>query len=360
VTKKESDCDRDFFVHNGERELVMAQRRAMPRLAAAVAATAAAAAAALQPATGATAGGWPHLPPRSCASSPSGNHCKSPGTCAPPAAALHSAVAIGPSPGMQWNLAGGFCGAFSVQQAALSAGAWISQDLVRKANIGQPGAHNMHGSSNCSADPLGCGWEVMPSNVKWTAEHLRLASDEFDYTQPSPQAAAWKCWAKHHLVKQHAIAFFPMCAGDSHACYAGSCPNGGHTDHVECMYGIWSNHSLDDLTPYPDDIVLHTSNQDCFPYYRPMGTLEDSTSMAGNCAKAGHGWGQNEAYPCIDSNVTYGLAVSGLQVMGTVGQTSLSTGGLTYEVRRSHTPCIVLHCIVLHGIVNAAPACCAD
>jgi hypothetical protein len=258
---------------------------------------------------------------------------------------------------MQWNLAGGFCGAFSVQQAALSAGAWISQDLVRKANIGQPGAHNMHGSSNaanCSADPLGCGWEVMPSNVKWTAEHLRLASDEFDYTQPSPQAAAWKRWAKQHLVKQHAIAFFPMCAGDSHACYAGSCPNGGHTDHVECMYGIWSNHSLDDLTPYPDDIVLHTSNQDCFPYYRPMGTLEDSTSMAGNCAKAGHGWGQNEAYPCIDSNVTYGLAVSGLQVMGTVGQTSLSTGGLTYEVRRSHTPHHALYCMTLSTLPQPA------
>jgi hypothetical protein len=25
--------------------------------------------------------GWPHLPPRSCATSPSGNVCKSPGSC---------------------------------------------------------------------------------------------------------------------------------------------------------------------------------------------------------------------------------------------------------------------------------------
>jgi hypothetical protein len=33
----------------------------------------------------------------------------------------------------------------------------------------------------------------MPSNVKYTADHLKLASDEFDYTQPSPQAAACKC-----------------------------------------------------------------------------------------------------------------------------------------------------------------------
>ena len=122
-----------------------------------------------------------------------------------------------------------------------------------------------------------------------------------------------------------------MCAGDSHVCYEDSCPNGGHCDHVECMYGIFSNHSLSDSTAYPDDVVLHTSNQDCFPYYRPMGTLEDTPAMDGNCKDAGHGWGQNEAYPCIDSNVTYGLAVTGLQVAGTAGQTSLGIGGLTYE-----------------------------
>ena len=50
--------------------------------------------------------------------------------------------------------------------------------------------------------------------------------------------------------------------------------------------------------------MLHTSNQDCFPYYRAMSTLEDTPAMAGNCQGAGHGWGKNEAYPCIDSNVT--------------------------------------------------------
>ena len=52
-------------------------------------------------------------------------------------------------------------------------------------------------------------------------------------------------------MKQHAIAFFPMCAGDSHTCYPGSCPNGGHCDHVECMYGICSNHSLADPNAVP-------------------------------------------------------------------------------------------------------------
>ena len=53
----------------------------------------------------------------------------------------------------------GFCGAFSVQQGALSAGAWVSQDKVRKANRASSGPHNMHGDTTV-------GFEVMPSNVK--------------------------------------------------------------------------------------------------------------------------------------------------------------------------------------------------
>eukprot|EP00729_Bicosta_minor_P021658 gene21658-23824_t len=50
--------------------------------------------------------------------------CVSPGRCVPP----------GTQYSRQWNIAGGFCGALSVQAGALAQGAWISEDLVRKAN----------------------------------------------------------------------------------------------------------------------------------------------------------------------------------------------------------------------------------
>ena len=56
-----------------------------------------------------------------------------------------------------------------------------------------------------------------------------------------------------------------MCAGDSHSPYPGSCPNGGHVDHVEPMWGIFSNHPLDDPNVYDDDWVLHASDQDYLP-----------------------------------------------------------------------------------------------
>ena len=138
------------------------------------------------------------------------------------------------------NINGGFCGAFSTQHAALAFGAWISQDLVRKGNKDSPGPHNMHGDSTL-------GYEVVPSNVAATAEGLKLTYDEWDYNSPKPQADAFKKWLKKHLAAGEPIVWFPMCKGDGPFCpYRGACPNGGVISHVEPMWGLFSNHPLDD------------------------------------------------------------------------------------------------------------------
>ena len=164
---------------------------------------------------------------------------------------------------MSRNTEGGFCGAFSLQHAALAVGAYVSQDLVRKANRDQPGEHNMHGDTTV-------GFEVMPSNIAYTAKALKFTYNEWDYMQPAPQAPAFKRWLKAQLVQGYAIAWFPICKGDSHSPYPGSAPNGGSCDHVEPMYGIFSNHPLDDENVYPDDVIVHASDQDYQPYYRPL------------------------------------------------------------------------------------------
>ena len=119
--------------------------------------------------------------------------CVYPGTCSPPQT-KHSSVAVGPKPGQQWNINGGFCGAFSTQQCALSGGAWVSQDLVRKANRHWGGPFVMHGNTQD-------GYEVMPSNIRATAEGLKLDFEEWDYTQPKPQAPAFKKWLKKNLAQ---------------------------------------------------------------------------------------------------------------------------------------------------------------
>jgi len=221
-------------------------------------------------------------------------------------------VMRGPAPGQQWNIDGGFCGAFSIQQTALAKGAWLSQDLVRKANRDGPGNHDMHGDGTN-------GYEVLPSNVAYTAKQLKLTYDEFDYTQPSPQTAAYKTFLKKNLAQGNAIVWFPLCKGDGHGCYGGGpCPNGGACDHVEPIFGIFSDRPLTDETVYDNDWVLHASDQDYMPYYRKMSTLEDDTSLEGNCQIAEAGFGKNEMYPCFDKQVTYGLAVTGVNVQGTL------------------------------------------
>jgi hypothetical protein len=205
--------------------------------------------------------------------------CVAPGTCKAPATAF-SRVVEGPAPGVQWETSGGFCGAFSVQHAALGFGAWISQDLVRKANRDQTGIpHNMHG------DPT-VGFEVMPINVAYTAEKLKLNYVEWDSSAPSPQAPAYKRWLKAHLAAGSPVVWFPICKGDPHECYPGSCPNGGQCDHVELMYGLYSNHALSDAAVYDDDVIVHTSDQDLEPYFRKINSLDDSLAMNGNCKAA--------------------------------------------------------------------------
>lgn len=161
-------------------------------------------------------------------------------------------------------------------------------------------------------------YEVVPINVAYTAEHLKLQYDEWDSSQRTPQATAYRKWLKQHLVKGHPIVWFPVCKGDGHDCYQGSCPNDGQCDHVEPMFDSYSNHSLNEETVYEDDWILHASDQDYEPYFRPMSSLEDDLSMQGNCRNAGSGFGKNEMYPCFDEKVTYGLVVTGIAVQGSL------------------------------------------
>ena len=102
-----------------------------------------------------------------------------------------------------------------VQQAALSAGAWISQDYVRKANAAFEGPFVMHGNTHL-------GYEVMPDNVALTVKTLRLSYEEWDYTSKAPQSESYLLWLKKHLARGSPVVFFPICKGDDHKCYATS------------------------------------------------------------------------------------------------------------------------------------------
>lgn len=104
-----------------------------------------------------------------------------------------------------------------------------------------------------------------------------------------------------------------MCKGDSHNCY--DIKNATY-DHIEAVYGIWSNHTLDDISVYPDDVLVHTSGyapdgDANTGYYRRFDTLIDTTDMNGNCSAAVPQWRRNEAYPCLEKNFSFGYAIKG-------------------------------------------------
>jgi len=197
------------------------------------------------------------------------------------------------------------CGSLSLQVMLMGHGAWVSEDLVRKANIGAKCAG--HGAS---AD----GCEVGPENYAETAEGLRLRYDVWDFLgQPQPQAKAFKAWMKSHLAKREPVMWAPMEQGEyPHQPYGpSSTPGGGAFDHHEPIIGIGSNHDLSDPTVYDDDWLLHFSAQDLMPYYRNFSSLEDGLRMTGNCKEAGTGYPDREAYPCFYEQVAYGLATKG-------------------------------------------------
>lgn len=89
-------------------------------------------------------------------------------------------------------------------------------------------------------------------------------------------------------------------------------------DHIEPFFRLYTNHSLDDASVHPDDVVSHGSDYSPdgdknLGYFRAFSTLLDGTAMETNCRDAQPGYGKNEMYPCIYYDTVYGYSITGLQ-----------------------------------------------
>lgn len=118
-------------------------------------------------------------------------------------------------------------------------------------------------------------------------------------------------FVKKNLAAGNPVIWFPICKGDSHDAYGL-----GPFDHIEPIFGLYSNHELTDETIYDDDVIQHGSDWEVGPvhlgYFRPFNSLPDTKQMDGNCANAGYGPGRNEMYPCIYKELAYANAVTGI------------------------------------------------
>lgn len=242
-----------------------------------------------------------------CASTISNSNsesCVYPGTCIPPARSYTAGRDVVPR--KQWGDSGGFCGALSIQAIGLSYGAWISQDLIRKA------APKGEGHGN----PIQ-GYEILHSNIEEALANLHFTYDSWDWEGSThPQGSDYLGWLKQQLLQDNGVVQFVLCKGDSHNAY-GTDEDPNYYDHIEPFFKLYTDHSLDNANVYGDDVVAHGSDYSPdgilnLGYFRNFSSLLDDLNMAGNCSEAGPHYGQNEMYPCIYNDVVYGYAMTGL------------------------------------------------
>eukprot|EP00759_Apiculatamorpha_spiralis_P031902 PhF_6_TR33626/c0_g1_i1/m.49112 len=252
--------------------------------------------------------------------------CVFPGTCSPPPNALNG-FRLPTASRMQWAWKGGFCGAVSIQTLALAQGVWISQDLIRKAAA--PGGGHGHPAT---------GYEILHTNIEGALTNLGLTYNAFDYLHtPLPQSQYYLPWLKQQLSLGYGVVWFIMCKGDGHNTYG--IPNATY-DHIEPVFGLYSNHSLTDPTVYADDVLVHSS--DYAPdgdrnlgYFRRFDSLVDTTAMNGNCSLAQPIWMRNEMYPCLERNFSFGYAITGLVRAGGL-RVSVDVGSVSEPNVRDH------------------------
>ena len=133
-------------------------------------------------------------------------------------------------PGFQWDDAGGYCGSWATQRAALTKGAWISQQQVRD--------HTSPGGGHDN--------EILSTNIEEAFKNLKISFEGFDYVNtPRPQQSAYAKWIKKHLVDGNAITWMIMWSGQQYPIYNLKAPAGMY-GHVEPVIGIQSSHPLND------------------------------------------------------------------------------------------------------------------
>eukprot|EP00930_Biecheleria_cincta_P035313 TRINITY_DN24292_c0_g1_i1.p1 TRINITY_DN24292_c0_g1~~TRINITY_DN24292_c0_g1_i1.p1 ORF type:complete len:364 (-),score=47.56 TRINITY_DN24292_c0_g1_i1:167-1258(-) len=147
-------------------------------------------------------------------------------------------------PGVQWMQHGGYCGAWSVQRAALAKGAYISQQQVRDhAKFG--GGHDE---------------EILNTNIDGAFSRLRIRTEDFKFNVlPTPQSDAYLEFMKKHLLSDNPVIWMVMFGADSY-------PDPGYTmdnqtngvyGHIEPVVGIMSNHPFTDEVVHDDDVFAY-------------------------------------------------------------------------------------------------------
>ena len=199
-------------------------------------------------------------------------------------------------PGYQWGDAGGYCGSFATQRAAMAKGAWISQQQVRDhTSPGAPGSHDE---------------EVLDTNIAQAWKSLKLKYEAFDYRhEATPQIDEIRAFLKKQLASGNVVVMMIQKAGHRFPIYNMKPPSGFY-DHVVPFVGVLSDRPLNETLFQDDDYIVHYTDHSVYPYYRSMKSLVGTYSdLFGSRCPATSG---DPQYVCLNPTYGYGWALQDL------------------------------------------------
>jgi hypothetical protein len=196
-------------------------------------------------------------------------------------------------PGYQWGDAGGYCGSFSTQRAAMAKGAWISQQQVR--NHTTPGSPQSHDE------------EIIDTNIAKAWTNLKFKFESFDYRhEPTPQTDGIRKFMKKELAAGNVVVMMIQKAGHQFPIYDMTPPSGFY-DHVVPFVGVLSDHPLTDEQFYDEDYIVHYTDHSVYPYYRSMKSLLGAYNGKSSCPSTSG----DPQYVCLNPTYGYGWALQG-------------------------------------------------
>lgn len=175
-------------------------------------------------------------------------------------------------PGIQWNQHGGYCGAWSVQRAAMAKGAYISQQQVRD-----------HAESGGGHDE-----EILVPNIDGAFEKLHIKAEDFQFNVlPSPQTEEYMKFMKKNLIADNPVIWMVMFSGDSYpdAGYSMDNQTNGMYGHIEPVVGILSDYELTDDTVHDNDVFAYFDDASKSTHYATADEVGGTCSFgsSGTC-----------------------------------------------------------------------------
>lgn len=197
-------------------------------------------------------------------------------------------------PGYQWNDAGGYCGSFATQRAAMAKGAWISQQQVRD--------HTSPGGGNDN--------EILDTNIDQAWQNLKLKYESFDFRhEATPQIDKIRTFMKGQLAAGNVVVMMIMKAGHRFPVYSDMTEPSGFFDHIVPFTGVLSDHPLTDQQFYDDDYIVHYTDHSVYPYYRSMESLVGAYNGESSCPSTSG----DAQYICLHPKYGFGWALQGFE-----------------------------------------------